>query len=36
VNLCLEQLPPAAVAAAETCGIDWPSTNNFQALWRGP
>lgn len=32
VNLCLEQLPPLARKCAETCGVVWPSHNNFQSI----
>jgi len=32
VNLCLEQLPPTARREAESCGISWPSSNNFQSI----
>jgi coenzyme F420-reducing hydrogenase alpha subunit len=32
VNLCFDQLSPAAKRAAEKCGIDWPSRNNFQSI----
>ncbi len=32
VNLCLNQLPPIARRAAENCGVDWPSSNNFQSI----
>jgi coenzyme F420-reducing hydrogenase alpha subunit len=32
VNLCFDQLSPAAKRAAETNGIAWPSRNNFQSI----
>jgi coenzyme F420-reducing hydrogenase alpha subunit len=32
VNLCFEELSPIAKQAAETCGIAWPSRNNFQSI----
>ncbi len=32
LNLCFDQLSPTAKRAAETCGIDWPSQNNFQSI----
>jgi coenzyme F420-reducing hydrogenase alpha subunit len=32
VNLCFDQLSPAAKRAAEKCGITWPSRNNFQSI----
>jgi coenzyme F420-reducing hydrogenase alpha subunit len=32
INLCFDQLSPAAKRAAETCGIAWPSHNNFQSI----
>jgi coenzyme F420-reducing hydrogenase alpha subunit len=32
VNLCFDQLSPAAKRAAESCGIAWPSRNNFQSI----
>lgn len=32
VNLCLEQLPPTARREAESCGIAWPSNNNFHSI----
>ncbi len=32
VNLCFEQLPPRARREAETCGVSWPSRNNFQSI----
>ncbi len=32
VNLCLEQLPPTARREAETCGVAWPSRNNFHSI----
>jgi coenzyme F420-reducing hydrogenase alpha subunit len=32
VNLCLEQLSPTARREAETCGIAWPSRNNFHSI----
>ncbi len=32
VNLCFEQLTPRARQAAEQCGINWPSRNNFQSI----
>jgi coenzyme F420-reducing hydrogenase alpha subunit len=32
VNLCFDELSPIAKQAAETCGIAWPSRNNFQSI----
>ncbi len=32
VNLCFDQLSPAAKRAAESCGVVWPSRNNFQSI----
>jgi coenzyme F420-reducing hydrogenase alpha subunit len=32
VNLCFEQLTPTAKRCAESCGISWPSRNNFQSI----
>jgi coenzyme F420-reducing hydrogenase alpha subunit len=32
INLCFDQLAPIAKRQAETCGIDWPSRNNFQSI----
>ncbi len=32
LNLCRDQLPPLARRAAESCGIIWPSRNNFQSI----
>jgi coenzyme F420-reducing hydrogenase alpha subunit len=32
VNLCLEQLLPTARREAESCGIAWPSHNNFHSI----
>ncbi len=32
VNLCFDQLAPTAKRAAEKCGIEWPSRNNFQSI----
>jgi coenzyme F420-reducing hydrogenase alpha subunit len=32
LNLCFDQLSPTAKQHAETCGIDWPSRNNFQSI----
>ncbi len=32
VNLCFDQLSPTAKRAAETCGIAWPSRNNFHSI----
>lgn len=32
VNLCLDQLPPLARQQADSCGITWPSTNNFHSI----
>lgn len=32
LNLCFDQLSPTAKREAEKCGIDWPSTNNFQSI----
>jgi coenzyme F420-reducing hydrogenase alpha subunit len=32
MNLCFDQLSPMAKRAAETCGILWPSRNNFQSI----
>ncbi len=32
INLCLDQLPPHARRAADRCGVDWPSRNNFQSI----
>ncbi|MCA9221744.1 MAG: Ni/Fe hydrogenase subunit alpha [Planctomycetales bacterium] len=32
IALCLEQLPPQARQAAESCGINWPSGNNFHSI----
>jgi coenzyme F420-reducing hydrogenase alpha subunit len=32
MNLCFDQLTPTAKRAAETCGIAWPSRNNFQSI----
>ena len=29
---CREQIPPRARAAAEACGVDWPSRNPFHAI----
>ncbi|MCA8998247.1 MAG: Ni/Fe hydrogenase subunit alpha [Planctomycetaceae bacterium] len=32
MNLCFDQLPPLARRHAETCGIDWPTRNNFHSI----
>jgi coenzyme F420-reducing hydrogenase alpha subunit len=32
INLCFDQLSPVAKRTAETCGIAWPSRNNFQSI----
>jgi coenzyme F420-reducing hydrogenase alpha subunit len=32
INLCFDQLSPTAKRSAETCGIAWPSRNNFQSI----
>jgi coenzyme F420-reducing hydrogenase alpha subunit len=32
INLCFGQLSPAAKRAAESCGVAWPSRNNFQSI----
>jgi coenzyme F420-reducing hydrogenase alpha subunit len=32
INLCFDQLAPTAKRAAEKCGIEWPSRNNFQSI----
>ena len=32
LNLCFDQLSPTAKREAEACGIEWPSTNNFQSI----
>jgi coenzyme F420-reducing hydrogenase alpha subunit len=32
VNLCFDQLTPIAKRSAESCGIPWPSRNNFQSI----
>ena len=32
INLCFDQLSAAAKRAAETCGIAWPSRNNFHSI----
>jgi len=32
LNLCFDQLSPAAKRAAEKCGVDWPSRNNFKSI----
>jgi coenzyme F420-reducing hydrogenase alpha subunit len=32
INLCFDQLPPIAKAAAEKCGIEWPTKNNFKSI----
>jgi coenzyme F420-reducing hydrogenase alpha subunit len=32
INLCFDQLTPTAKRAAESCGIAWPSRNNFQSI----
>jgi len=32
VNNCYDQLSPLARKAADACGIDWPSANNFQSI----
>jgi coenzyme F420-reducing hydrogenase alpha subunit len=32
LNLCFDQLTPTAKRAAETCGVAWPSRNNFQSI----
>lgn len=32
INLCFDQLPPIAKAAAERCGIEWPTKNNFKSI----
>ncbi|MEX0613436.1 MAG: Ni/Fe hydrogenase subunit alpha [Pirellulales bacterium] len=32
INLCFDQLSPAAKRAAERCRISWPSRNNFQSI----
>jgi coenzyme F420-reducing hydrogenase alpha subunit len=32
INLCLDELAPMARRAAESCGISWPSRNNFQSI----
>jgi coenzyme F420-reducing hydrogenase alpha subunit len=31
-NLCFDQLPPTAKRHAESCGVTWPSRNNFQSI----
>ena len=31
-NLCFDQLPPRARAAAEACGVRWPMTNPFESI----
>ena len=32
VNLCFDQLSPAAKRAAETCRVEWPCFNNFKSI----
>lgn len=32
VNLCFDQLTPLARQHAESCGLSWPSRNNFQSI----
>lgn len=32
INLGLDRLPPRARQAADECGIDWPSRNNFHSI----
>ena len=32
MNLCFEQLSPAAKRAAEQCGVPWPCQNNFRSI----
>jgi len=32
INLCFDQLAPTTKRAAESCGIVWPSRNNFQSI----
>ena len=32
MNLCFDQLAPQAKQAAEQCGIEWPTRNNFQSI----
>jgi coenzyme F420-reducing hydrogenase alpha subunit len=32
VNNCLNELPSTARREAETCGVSWPSSNNFQSI----
>jgi coenzyme F420-reducing hydrogenase alpha subunit len=32
LNLCHDQLPPAARRLADTCGIEWPLRNPFQSI----
>jgi coenzyme F420-reducing hydrogenase alpha subunit len=32
ITLCFDELSPTAKRAAETCGIAWPSRNNFQSI----
>jgi sulfhydrogenase subunit alpha len=32
INLCHEQLTPVAKTAAQSCGITWPSNNNFHSI----
>jgi coenzyme F420-reducing hydrogenase alpha subunit len=32
INLCFDELSPAAKRAAEKCGIPWPSRNNFHSI----
>jgi sulfhydrogenase subunit alpha len=32
VNLCFDQLPPRARAAAEACGLELPITNSFRSI----
>jgi coenzyme F420-reducing hydrogenase alpha subunit len=32
INLCFDQLSPTAKRAAESCGIPWPSRNNYQSI----
>ncbi len=32
INHCFDQLSPQAKRAAEACGIEWPSRNNYQSI----
>lgn len=32
INLCFDQLAPIAKREAESCGLDWPSQNNFHSI----